>query len=274
MEYYVPSIAKAHAEQMGLYSDDHMKTLQKNLDKLTRRLTAMSPGVYKNWELVARDVRAQLAKQAVIHLSLKTEQAEATNNGKLTRVKKARLCKYIDQYSHPKTASSNEDKSDIIQRHCQVVCQVIAHMKKQRRLRMLRNRLDVTSKSLLRKHSKYMSFTKYMYHEYWRVVTLIQSVKKKIDLVTQGAVKARIKYKKELEFMDEIWSTHYVHGDDCPICMEDGEKLVTSKCGHTFHPLCIMRYIHVRMTAHGTHSRRTGNIGKQAPCPMCREINW
>ncbi len=274
MDYYVPSIAKAHAEQMGLYSDDHMKTLQKTLDGLTRRLTAMSPGVYQNWTLIARDTRAQLGKLVVIQFSLKNEQKEATTNGRLTRVKKARLCNFIDQGTRINADAAVDDRPTLVERHCQVVCQVIAHMKKQRRLRMLQNRLDVASKSLLRKHSKYLSFTRYMYHEYWRVVTLIQSVKKKIDLVTQGAAKARIKYKKDLEFMDEIWSTHYVHGDDCPICMEDGEKLVTSKCGHTFHPLCIMQYVHVRITAPGAHTRLTGSIGKKAPCPMCREINW
>lgn len=62
--------------------------------------------------------------------------------------------------------------------------------------------------------------------------------------------------KKAIEFLDEKIITHLIE-DECPICRnyyEPDEKMVTTRCSHTYHMSCLNQWLTCSNT-----------------CPMCRE---
>lgn len=274
MDFYIPRIAHMQHLQTTMYSEEHLDGLYKTEERLLRTIDAFAPKVYNVWQAMAKGTRVALGKAIIVAVKERKEHAAYTAAqssgyfGKLTRVKRDRLRSVMAGAS-----------PDVFEKHCQTVLQVLHEMKHRRTMSVIRKQKDIAATRLSKRHSKYIVFTGHTGFEYWRAVNALKGVKKNIRMIAATKEAVCKQYTEAMIIAQCLFADSYVDrddGDECPICLEDACNQVRTTCGHYFHPMCIMQYIHSRTTRayQSPVADSLVAIGKLAPCPMCRSQRW
>jgi hypothetical protein len=278
MDYYVPAVAKASAEY-AKYNGDYESSMMSKLKSCNARLEVYKLDSIRKWHslstgwrhaiivaLKAHMAHRDLAKSLPELISDVPTKPKQTKSNSLVQ---SLMSKYISADTMPSPSVlhvhlTNMDK----------LRSVISLRKKVDRLSLLANRKVI---NMNKAYATYMLFSACesqtlasLYRQSVCLTNTIAKIPKKRDTAHRA-------YIKGVQYIEEVFSPVFMQGDCCPICIQDGDNLVPARCGHLFHPMCIIDYIHYNLskqTSKPYHGYNTAQSHIVISCPMCRKKKW